>query len=161
MALTVGTKAPDFALKCADGTTFKLSEDWANKPGIIYFYPKDFTPGCTMEACAFRDNYQDLAEWGIPVVGISTDSVESHSRFQRKYELPFTLLSDLTGEVTEAYKAKVLFLPIAKRITYVLDANHVVKLVVENFLAIDTHVREALAHLKGEYQKLSDGQPSA
>ncbi len=114
-----------------------------------------------MEACAFRDNYQDLAEWGIPVVGISTDSVESHSRFQRKYELPFTLLSDLTGEVTEAYKAKVPFLPIAKRITYVLDSNHVVKLVVENFLAIDTHVREALAHLKGEYQKLTNGQPSA
>jgi peroxiredoxin Q/BCP len=148
MALRVGTKAPDFALVGADGKTFTLSKDWAGSPGIIYFYPKDFTPGCTAEACAFRDSHQDLAAWGIPVVGISTDSAESHRRFAREHKIPFPLLSDLNGAVSKLYSAKVPFLNMSKRVTYLVDANHTIVAVVENFFVADAHVKEILAELK-------------
>ena len=99
-----GKKAPDFALADASGKTWTLA-DFAGKDLILYFYPKDDTPGCTKEACGFRDDWAALKKRGVAVVGVSADSPESHSKFAAKYRLPFTLLSDPDKKVMKAYGA--------------------------------------------------------
>jgi len=151
MPLPVGTNAPDFSLTNTEGKVFQLSKDWANQPGIIYFYPKDFTPGCTTEACAFRDHYEELVTWGIPIIGISTDSVDTHRKFKQKYNIQFPLLSDESGRVISAYDAKLPFLNISKRVTYIIDESHRIQLAIENFFVPDTHIKEALLHLKQRF----------
>lgn len=95
-------QAPDFKLKDAGGAEYSLSH-FRGKHLVLYFYPKDDTPGCTKEACGFRDDYPVYREYGIAIVGISPDSVQSHRRFAEKHELPFLLLSDPGKEVLEAY----------------------------------------------------------
>ncbi|MGD9901286.1 MAG: thioredoxin-dependent thiol peroxidase [Spirochaetales bacterium] len=102
--LEVGTKAPDFDLNDKDGKAFKLS-DFLGKKVVVYFYPKDNTPGCTRQACAFRDNYSEFENRKITVIGISKDSESSHKNFASKYNLPFILLSDPTLETMKAYGA--------------------------------------------------------
>jgi peroxiredoxin Q/BCP len=97
-----GTAAPDFELESDDGSTVKLS-DFRGTPVVLYFYPKDDTPGCTKEACAFRDAYAEFQERGAAIVGVSPDSADSHVRFRDKYSLPFVLLSDPEHETAEAY----------------------------------------------------------
>lgn len=97
-----GTPAPDFTLPASDGSTVTLSA-LRGQHVVLYFYPKDDTPGCTIEACSFRDNWHTLEQRGVRVLGISRDSVESHQKFAAKFGLPFTLLSDESGEVTEKY----------------------------------------------------------
>ena len=99
-----GMNAPDFALADADGKVWSLA-DFAGKKLVLYFYPKDDTPGCTKEACGFRDRYSDFAERGMAVVGISPDSPESHARFRGKYSLPFVLLADPERKVLDSYGA--------------------------------------------------------
>jgi thioredoxin-dependent peroxiredoxin len=118
--LEVKTLAPDFKLLDQDGLAHSLSY---HKGGyvLVYFYPKDDTPGCTAEACAIRDAYKDFESNGVKVFGISADSVESHKKFVKKYELPFTLLSDPTKEVIAAYGAKGL--PFTKRISYLIGPD--------------------------------------
>lgn len=100
--LNVNDKAPDFSLKDAEGNTVSLS-DLLGKRTVLYFYPKDSTPGCTRQACAFSAEYGEFRRLGVNVIGVSRDSEKSHSRFAEKYSLPFTLLSDPTGEVHEKY----------------------------------------------------------
>jgi peroxiredoxin Q/BCP len=100
--LTVGKKAPDFALPDQSGTIRRL-KDFTEKKIIIYFYPKDSTPGCTKEACDFRDHYQALQQKGYGIIGVSCDSVKSHLKFQEKYALPFPLLADTEQEMVNAY----------------------------------------------------------
>lgn len=102
MELIVGQKAPDFSLSDQNGNIHSL-KDSKGKWVLLYFYPKDNTPGCTVEACAIRDNYPDFKKLGISVFGISTDSVESHEKFSNKFDLPFTLLSDNEKKVVEDY----------------------------------------------------------
>ena len=102
--LTAGTKAPDFTLTDDKGATVSLSQ-FKGKKAVIYFYPKDNTPGCTKEACAFRDIYDVLLEKGAVVIGISADSENSHARFKEKYNLPFFLLSDPEKKVIKEYGA--------------------------------------------------------
>jgi peroxiredoxin Q/BCP len=102
--ITEGTKAPDFTLSDADGRTWSLA-DFAGKKLVLYFYPKDDTPGCTKEACGFRDQYSVFAEKGMAVVGVSPDSAASHAKFRGKYSLPFVLLSDPEKKVLNAYGA--------------------------------------------------------
>ena len=99
-----GMKAPDFSLADADGKVWSLA-DFAGKKLVLYFYPKDDTPGCTKEACGFRDQYSVFAENGMAVVGVSPDSPESHARFRGKYSLPFVLLSDPERKVLNSYGA--------------------------------------------------------
>ena len=100
--LEIGTKAPDFSLPDQNGTVHTLSE-YAGKKIILYFYPKDSTPGCTKQACGFAERYPQIQEKGAVVLGVSKDSVKSHKTFEEKYALPFTLLSDPDKEVIQAY----------------------------------------------------------
>lgn len=98
----VGQAAPDFSLPNEEGQPVKLS-DFRGRPVVLYFYPKDDTPGCTKEACNFRDDYQAYQEAGVEIIGVSPDSTESHTEFKEKYDLPFPLLADENNEVCEAY----------------------------------------------------------
>ena len=102
MPLTAGDPAPDFSLPDADGNTVSLSE-LKGRRVILFFYPRDNTPGCTREACAFRDAYSDLQAKDATVLGVSTDSAKSHAKFAKKYDLPFPLLVDADGEVGSRY----------------------------------------------------------
>jgi len=100
--LKEGEKAPGFTAKDQNGNMVSLS-DFKGKNVILYFYPKDDTPGCTAEACSFRDNYQSLTSQGFAVIGVSTDSEKSHKKFETKYSLPFTLIADEDKAINEAY----------------------------------------------------------
>ena len=126
MLLNIGQKAPDFTLANKDGNSVSLS-DFLGKKVVLYFYPKDNTPGCTRQACAFANQYDALKARGIEVIGISRDSVESHSKFALKYTLPHILLSDPELEVIKAYgvwQEKKLYGKISfgvVRTTYVID----------------------------------------
>src|SRR5258707_5086585 len=100
--LKEGDKAPDFTAKDQNGKEVSLSS-YKGKNVILYFYPKDDTPGCTAEACSFRDNYQSLIAQGFAVIGVSTDSEKSHKKFETKYSLPFTLIADEDKVINEAY----------------------------------------------------------
>lgn len=126
--LKINDKAPDFSLSNVDGSIIKLS-DLKGKKIVLYFYPKDNTPGCTKEACSFRDVYDEILEKGSIVIGISTDNMASHQKFRDKFSLPFYLLSDADHGVSEMYGAwgeKKLygktFMGI-KRMTYVIDES--------------------------------------
>lgn len=100
--LTAGQTAPDFTAKDQDGNTVSLNQ-FKGKKVVLYFYPKDNTPGCTTEACDFRDNYQGLVAKGIVVLGVSVDDEQSHQKFASKYDLPFTLIADPDKEIVTAY----------------------------------------------------------
>ncbi|WP_316745839.1 thioredoxin-dependent thiol peroxidase [Pedobacter gandavensis] len=100
--LTAGMTAPDFTAKDQNGATVSLNQ-FKGKKVVLYFYPKDNTPGCTTEACDFRDNYQGLVAKGIVVLGVSVDDEQSHQKFIAKYDLPFTLLADTDKKIVEAY----------------------------------------------------------
>lgn len=126
--LELGTKAPDFEATDQNGDKIKLS-DFKGKKVALYFYPKDDTPGCTKQACNLRDNYQELLDKNIQVIGVSKDSVESHQKFITKYELPFPLVVDEDLEITKQYKAygeKNMYGKISMgvyRITYLIDED--------------------------------------
>jgi len=143
MALSKGTKAPGFKLPSTDGSDFKLS-DYINEPLLIYFYPLDFTPGCTKEACSFRDNFEFFKSANIKVFGISTDSIEKHLKFKEKHNLPFELLSDNSGRVSKLYDAVIPFVGISKRVTYLLDAKHLVVGVYDNLFGYEKHIKEMI-----------------
>jgi peroxiredoxin Q/BCP len=119
--LDVGDKGPDFSLMDERGRLVSLRDYLGKKVVILYFYPKDFTPGCTAEACSFRDDYKVFEERGAVVVGVSLDSVESHMKFSEKYNLPFLLLSDSRKEVAKAYGVLGTGGFLAKRVTFVID----------------------------------------
>lgn len=147
-----GKKAPAFSLKADDGTTVKLS-DFKGKTVVLYFYPKDDTPGCTKEACGFRDSYEDLAGHGAVVLGVSPDKVESHVKFRDKYDLNFRLLADPDHKVAEAYGAwgeknmygkKTMGI---KRSTYIIDGTGKVAKVWKAVKA-DGHATQVLAALE-------------
>lgn len=147
MKLKIGDKAPDFTLPSANGSDFTLSKDQKGKACIIYFYPKDFTAGCTAQACGFRDHFETFSDIGVDVIGISKDSVATHREFRAKYNLPFTLLSDPVGRVAEKYNAKIPFIGMTKRITYLLDSAHVIRYIYTNTIFAKEHVKKVLAEV--------------
>jgi peroxiredoxin Q/BCP len=102
LTLKIGDKAPDFTAKAADGSTISLA-DFKGRHVVLYFYPRDDTPGCTKEACAFRDTYPNLKKKDAVVIGVSTDSAASHSKFASKFQLPFLLAADEDKKIVEAY----------------------------------------------------------
>ena len=141
---TEGQPAPDFTLPAADGTDVTLS-DLRGRWVVVFFYPKDNTTGCTAEACAFRDSHEDFTDAGAVVIGISSDSVESHRGFAAKHNLPFTLLSDTGGSVRSAWGVGRTLGIIPGRVTYVIDPEGVVRKVFSSQFRATAHQAEALA----------------
>lgn len=148
MAIKIGDLAPDFSLPTASGETISLSQFKGHKPVIVYFYPKDDTPGCTTESCAFRDSYEEFTDAGAEVLGISSDSPESHQRFARKHQLPFHLLSDEGGKIRQAYGVPATLGLLPGRVTYVIDKEGVVRHLFNSQFNPKAHVTEALKVLK-------------
>ncbi|MEB3178664.1 MAG: peroxiredoxin [Nostocaceae cyanobacterium] len=147
MSVKVGDTAPDFTLPDQNGTTVSL-KDFHGKAVVLYFYPKDDTPGCTAESCAFRDQYEVFKSAGAEVIGVSGDTPESHKSFAAKYQLPFTLLSDKGDKVRKLYGATAAFGLFPGRVTYVIDKEGVVKYVFDSMLNFKAHVEEALKTLQ-------------
>jgi peroxiredoxin Q/BCP len=154
MALTVGSKAPDFKLPSTEGKDVSL-KDLRGKKVVLYFYPKDDTPGCTREACGFRDNFARVKSAGAVVYGVSKDSMASHDKFRDKYELPFPLLSDAGNEVAKEYGAfgeKTMY---GKKVTGTIRSTYLIgedgKIeAVWSPVKVDGHVDKVLVALKGE-----------
>ena len=144
----VGARAPDFALPSQSGATVKLG-DFLGKPVVLFFYPKDDTPGCTKEVCAFRDDFEEFGKLGAEVIGISSDSVESHSAFAEKHDLPFALLSDEGGKVTKLYGVPSTLGMFPGRATFVIDELGVVRRTFSSQLGAERHVQEATDALRG------------
>lgn len=143
MPLNVGDTAPDFTAKDTHGNTVKLS-DYAGQAVVMYFYPKDDTPGCTKQACSFRDNYEQYTSKGIPVFGVSMDDEASHQRFTEKFNLPFPLLADTDGAITKAYDVDGG--GYAKRVTYVIGKDGKIAQVFTT-IQTDTHATDVLQQL--------------
>ena len=147
-----GRKAPAFTLKDQEGMSHKLT-DHAGQPVVIYFYPKDDTPGCTKEACAFRDNFPKFKKLGVEVLGVSTDGEKSHQKFIAKYELPFRLLADDDKKIVEAFGVwgeKSLYgrkYMGTNRVTYLIDEAGKIAAVWPK-VKPETHADEILAMLK-------------
>lgn len=146
------TKAPDFELLDENGVSHRLT-DYKGTPVVLYFYPKDDTPGCTTEACSFRDDYSAFSEEKVTIVGISTDSVTSHKKFKEKYNLPFSLLADTDHQVCEKYgvwaEKKMMgkkFFGIL-RTTYLIDKNGNIAKVFEGVKPAE-HSQEVLQAIK-------------
>lgn len=148
MPLRVQQKAPDFCLPSTSGQNFCLYEAMQGKACILYFYPKDFTPGCTTEACDFRDNIVSFRDLDVNVFGISRDTIASHQKFKEAHQLPFELLSDAKGEVCKAYQALIPLIGIPRRVTYLLDPEQKILAVYENMLGAKRHIRTMLEELK-------------
>ncbi len=143
MALAVGTKAPDFTTKDDQGNTVSLS-DFAGKVVVLYFYPKDDTPGCTKEAQSFRDNYSEYQDKDMVVLGVSNDDEASHKMFKEKYGLPFQLLADTDRSITQAYDVDGGGYP--KRVTYIVNGEGVITH-VDDKVQTTTHAQDILATL--------------
>ncbi len=147
--LQTNTIAPDFELQDQSGTTVSLSGLLAQGDVILYFYPADFSPVCTVETCAFRDNFADLANVGTQVVGISPQSVASHKRFADSYNVPFPLLSDPGKKVIRAFGVDGPFGMGVRRVTYLVDqAGLISNRVVADF-AVSSHVNLVRQTLRG------------
>lgn len=146
MATTVteGSSAPDFELQDQHGETFRLSERLARGPVVLYFYPRDETPGCTVEACGFRDAHVQFAQAGAQVVGVSSDSVQSHKSFAEHHNLPFTLLSDPGSAVRKQYGIRKTLGLIPGRVTFVIDQQAIVRRVFSSQVRAWAHIDEAL-----------------
>ncbi len=148
MELKVGDKIPDFAAKDANGNDFDTKSVMGQKPLVIYFYPKDNTPGCTTQACSFRDQYEDFKDLGAEVIGISSDTVSSHLKFSKQYKLPFILLSDFDKKIRKLFGVPSgMFGLLPGRVTYVTDKNGVVQMIFDSMLAAK-HIPKALAAIK-------------
>src|SRR5215204_4983744 len=146
--VTVGSVAPDFTLPSQSGDMVSIGDFLGERPVVHFFYPKDETPGCTKEVCAFRDSFEELTNLDAEVIGISSDSVDSHKGFAEKHNLPFTLLSDEGGMVRKLYGVSKTLGIFAGRVTYVIDEEGVVRNVFSSQIEVEKHVEEALQTLK-------------
>ncbi|WP_298546864.1 peroxiredoxin [uncultured Aquimarina sp.] len=148
MGLEVGDKVPEFSAKTDQREEFFSSEFIGKKPLVVYFYPKNFTPGCIKEACDFRDSYEDFKNIGVEVIGISSDSVKSHERFKNKYRLPFIFLSDEKGNLRKLFGVKAsLFGMLPGRETFVIDKEGIIRLKF-NSINASQHLKQAIKKTK-------------
>ena len=148
MAVKIGDIAPDFSLESASGQRVSLSDFRGMKSVVLYFYPKDETTGCTREACGFRDSYEAFKRLGAEVLGVSSDSSESHRKFAEHHTLPFTLLSDPKKVVRKLYGVRSSIGIIPGRVTYIIDREGRVIHIFNSQTRPEEHVREALRILK-------------
>ncbi len=148
MALQVGDRIPNFSAKDSKGNDFDSVSIVGYKPVVFYFYPKDNTPGCTAQACSFRDQYEDFKDLGAEVIGISSDSIASHEKFAKQYKLPFLLLSDHDKKLRNLFGVKPsLFGLIPGRVTYVADKDGIIRLIFDSLVATN-HIPKALETVK-------------
>lgn len=140
----VGDKAPLFRATLQDGSTFDLADVIGRKMIVLFFYPKDHTPVCTKEACAFRDSYQQFTAAGAEVIGVSSDSPASHRSFAEKHRLPFPIISDQDRSLRKLYGVPNTLVFVPGRVTYVIDRDGVIRLIFSALFASDDHVRKAL-----------------
>jgi len=145
--MKIGDTIPNFTSKDTNGNDFDSRSVVGKQAVVIYFYPKDDTPGCTVEACSFRDNYEEFKALGAEVIGISADSVASHIKFKSKYNLPFTLLSDSDKKIRKLFGVGNDFLFIPGRQTFVADKNGIIRMVF-NSMSGKIHIQKALEILK-------------
>ena len=147
--LQVGQSAHDFTLTTTSGETFRLA-DQRGRHLVLYFYPKDDTPGCTTQACSFRDQYEDFQELGAEVVGVSSDSEQSHQKFAAKHRLPFALLADPDGQVRQRYEVpRALLGLLPGRVTFVIDKHGVIQYIFNSLSGATDHVSKAKEVLTG------------
>ena len=144
----VGDPAPNFSLPSQSGEIVSLQDFAGKKAVVLYFYPKDDTPGCTAESCAFRDSYQVFQDAGAEVIGVSGDSADSHNKFATKHQLPFTLLSDTGNQVRKLYGVPATLGLLPGRVTYVIDKQGVVRKVFNSQFNVKGHIDESLQALK-------------
>jgi peroxiredoxin Q/BCP len=156
----VGDTAPNFSLQAQSGDQVELSSLLGKNEVVLYFYPKDNTPGCTTEAKAFRDSYEVFKEMGAEVVGVSSDTVDSHKGFAAKCAVPFILLSDEGGKVRKLYGVPSSLGLFPGRVTYVIDAKGVVRHVFNSQMNPARHVEEAVKVLKSIREKEGEKDPS-
>lgn len=146
--MNIGDVAPDFTLPSQSGEQVKLGEFLGKKEIVLYFYPKDNTPGCTTEARAFRDDFESFRQLDAEVFGISSDTVDSHRDFAAKCELPFKLLSDAGGRVRKLYGVPASLGLLPGRVTYVIDGKGVVRHIFSSQMNPKKHVSEAVRVLR-------------
>ena len=153
MALKVGDLIPNFKSKDTHGNDFDSQNYVGQKPLVIYFYPKDNTPGCTAQACSFRDQYEDFKDLGAEVIGISSDSENSHEKFASKYKLPFILLSDSDKKIRNLFGVPSGMLGLLPgRVTYVADKNGKIVMIFDSMMATK-HIPKALEAVKSLVKK--------
>ena len=145
--LKEGTTAPDFEGAADDGSTFRLSDFRGKQNVVLYFYPKDFTPGCTKEACNFRDESETVERHDAIVVGVSSDTTESHSSFKEQHKLNFPLIADPDKRIIKTYQAQGLLGLIPARVTYIIDKQGVIRKSFRHDLSIGKHLSDTLAAL--------------
>lgn len=146
-SLAVGDRAPDFTATTHDGRTIRLSDYVGKRALVLFFYPKDGTPICTKEACAFRDSYEQFTAIGADVIGVSSDSESSHRDFASRYRLSFPLISDQDGSLRQAFRVPSTMGLLPGRVTYVIDREGIIRQVFSAQFASDEHVRQALQAL--------------
>jgi peroxiredoxin Q/BCP len=144
----VGDQAPLFSLPTQTGTMVHLKDLIGQSAIVLFFYPKDDTAGCTAEACSFRDSYTVFKEQGAEVIGISSDSEESHQQFATKYRLPYQLLSDQKGAVRKLYSVPTTLGLLPGRVTYIIDKQGVVRHIFSSQFTPEKHITEALKTLQ-------------
>ncbi|AKE63526.1 Alkyl hydroperoxide reductase subunit C-like protein [Microcystis aeruginosa NIES-2549] len=147
-AIKVGDQVPNFSLPSQTGETVNIGDLIGKKSLVIYFYPKDDTPGCTAESCAFRDSYEVFTDAGAEVIGISADSPQSHQQFAQKYNLPFTLLSDSDNQVRKLFGVPSTLFVLPGRVTYIIDKEGIVRHIFDSMLDFKAHVTESLNTIK-------------
>jgi peroxiredoxin Q/BCP len=148
-ALRVGEPAPDFELPSSTGEIVRLSHYRGKSEVVLFFYPKDNTPGCTAEACTFRDSHEAFRDAGAAVIGVSSDSAESHRKFASRFGLPFVLLSDADDALRERYGVPRTLGLFPGRVTYVIDRDGIVRHIFSSQMQPKRHVAEALRVLEG------------
>ncbi len=147
--LKVGDKIPNFVLKDQDNADFNIDQFRGKQMMVIYFYPKDDTPGCTTEACSFRDQYEIFTDLNVKVIGISADNVTSHKKFAGKYNLPFTLLADTDKKVQKLFGVpRSLLGMIPGRVTYIVNKEGEVVHIFNSMTNAEKHITESLSILK-------------
>jgi peroxiredoxin Q/BCP len=148
MTISIGDQAPNFTLTSQTGKRVSLNDYLGKRAVVVYFYPKDNTPGCTKESCAFRDRYAIFHQAGAEVIGISADSPQSHQQFAGKYDLPFQLLSDTDNQVRKLFGVPNSMWVLPGRVTYVIDRQGIVRHIFNSMLDFQAHVDEALSIIK-------------
>lgn len=142
--LRIGEKAPDFSLADQNGVIKKFTDLRGDDFTVIFFYPKDETPGCTAQSCGFRDIYEDLKIKGVKIIGISKDPPDSHQRFADKYRLNYPLLSDVKGDVHKLFGVGKTFGIVPERVTFVVQKDNTIGLVYSSLMNVENHIEEVV-----------------